>query len=114
MLSVLPLFLVIYDWSIKLIMDKHCVANKKHKQVYYLRWEEIEYIQVVPNFRGSRKTYIIGFSRTPLIGAFVEDFHKGIKQKNPTFIGVQYRKNIIKKTQKYWDRPISGIYHGKL
>lgn len=97
MLSVLPLFLVIYDWPIKLIMNKHGVANKKHKQVYYLRWEEIEYIQVVPNFRGSRKTYIIGFSRTPLIGGFVEDFHKGIKQKKPAFIGVQYRKNIIKR-----------------
>lgn len=120
MLSVLPLFSVIYSWffdiwSIKFIMNKHGVANKKHKQVYYLRWDEIEYIQVVRNNRSaSRKTHMIGFSRTSINGAFLEDFHKGIKQNNPTFIGVQYRKSIIKKIQKYWDRPIGGIYHGKL
>lgn len=117
MLVLCPTFSLIYLWffdvySIKFFMSKDGVANKKHKQVYYLRWEEIEHVQVLRNFR-KRKASIIAFSRTPIIGAFSEKFQEQFKSNNPTFIGVQYRKGIVKEIQKHWDKPIRGLYQGK-
>lgn len=114
MLVIYPILMLMYLWffkifSIKFFMSKDGVANKKRKHVYYLRWEEIEHVQVLLNFR-KRKASIIAFSRTPMIGAFSDDFQNQFKSNNPTFIGVQYRKGIVKEIQKHWDKPIRGLY----
>ena len=33
-----------------------------------------------------------------------------MKQYNENYFGVQYRKKIINQIEKYWDKPIQGIY----
>ncbi len=103
----------IYDsifgcYSHTLVMDEQGITYFKRKQSWFLRWEDINYIQIVPNRYGRmNKSAMICFNGGDLM---LDSKIRGVKDFSETIFGVQFRDSIITEIRKHTDLPIQGIY----
>ncbi len=95
-------------YSHSFVMDKEGVTYNKRNQSWFLRWEDINYIQIVPNPYGRmNKSALICFNGGDLT---LDSKIRRVKDFNETIFGVQFRDSIITEIRKYTDMPIQGIY----
>lgn len=108
---VLAYYVLRGPFSNKFIINSSGVVYIKNKERYTLSWDQINFIGIAANKQGFyNKNCMIYFD-----GRGGDSFSEILEINNyyDHFFGVQYRKIIISEIEKYWHKPIQGLYQIK-
>lgn len=87
----------------KLTISREGVEYQKRGCRHFLTWDEINFISI----DGSIYRRVIYFNG----GEFEQQFSvKRFRDFHATYFGAVLRLRMIEEIQKYWDKPIEGIY----
>ncbi len=94
-------------YKYKLSVDSDGVRFIKPAEIYNIRWDDMKFISISADIKG-------GINRNCMIcfynGEYIRHEIRDIKDYTKDYFGVQYRQEIIKEIQKYWDKRIWGLY----
>lgn len=117
---VLQLLLVLaYFWviifgviSFKFYINSHDVKFIKRRKTFTLEWKDIKTIALVGYKSTSNiKNSMIYFESKNNDDDFAYYSASNYTKYNDNFFAIQYREDIIKEIEKYWDKPIQRMYH---
>ncbi len=97
-------------YSSRFYIDEEGVKFFKRKEIFSMKWEDINFVGLTSYTGFINKNSSIYFDGRPLEDNIYRGKDLTMHKYNDQYFGVQYRKKIVREIKKYWNKPIQGIY----
>lgn len=99
------------SFSFKFFIDSNGVKFKKRRKTFAIKWDEIKTISLVSYKPSSNiKKSMIYFESKNNDDSFSYYSASNYTKYNNKVFAVQYREEIMKEVNKYWEEPVQSIY----